>query len=81
MVERSSGVGWLAIRGAVIISWMARDRCPGWLVEQWHEIIGFVVESVVIFLEAFAWGLNNQCFSISIVFIKIDWKFESEINK
>ena len=33
LVERSSGVGWLAIRGAVIISWMARDLCPGWLVE------------------------------------------------
>ena len=26
--------------------------------EQWHEIIGFVVESIVIFLEALAWGRN-----------------------
>jgi hypothetical protein len=49
--------------------------------EQWHEIIGFVVESVVIFLEALAWGRNNKCFSIGIVFIKIDWKFERKINK
>ena len=77
LVERSSGVGWLAIRGAVIISWMARDRCPGWLVERssgvgWLAIrgaviiswmahdrcSGWLVESVVIFLEALAWGRN-----------------------
>ena len=49
--------------------------------EQWHEIIGFVVESVVIFLEALAWVEINKCFGISIVFIKIDWKFERKINK
>jgi hypothetical protein len=50
LVERSSGAGWLAIRGAVIISWMARDRCSGWLVERssgvgWLAIRGAVIIS------------------------------------
>ena len=39
--------GWLAIRGAVIISWMARDRCPGWLVER-SSGVGWLVISVLV---------------------------------
>ena len=39
--------GWLVIRGAVIISWMARDRCPDWLVER-SSGVGWLVISVFV---------------------------------
>ena len=39
--------GWLAIRGAVIISWTARDQCPGWLVER-SSGVGWLVISVLV---------------------------------
>ena len=41
-MERSSSVGWHAITGAVI-SWMTRDRCPGWLVER-SSCVGWLVK-------------------------------------
>ena len=35
------------ISEAVIISWMARDRCPGWLVER-SSGVGWLVISVLV---------------------------------
>ena len=43
--------GWLAIRGAVIISWMARDRCPGWLFERSSGVGRLVIIVLVVFVE------------------------------